>query len=60
MAQSLIYPHSGSALKKIYIQLTVNDLINTHSDSGRPLTLWVQTGAFNRKEAFNREKCLLL
>ena len=26
------HPHSGSALKKIHIQLTVNDLINTRSD----------------------------
>ena len=33
--------HSASALKKIYIQLTVNDLINTRSDPGRLLTLWV-------------------
>ena len=32
--------HAHSA-KKIYIQLTVNDVINTRSDPGRLLTLWV-------------------
>ena len=37
----IAHAHSASALKKIYIQLTVNDLINTRSDPGRLLTLWV-------------------
>ena len=48
------HPHSGSKLKKIYIQLNVNDLINTRTDAGLLLTLWVQAGAFKR------EGCLLL
>ena len=51
---SRAHPHSGSALKKIYIQLNVNDLINTRTDAGLLLTLWVQAGAFKR------EGCLLL
>ena len=55
-----VHPHSGSALKKIHIQLTVNDLINTRTDPGRLLTLWVRAGAFNRYEAFKWERCLLL
>ena len=42
------HPHSASGLKKIYRQLTVNDLRNTRTDQGRLLTLWVQAGAFNR------------
>ena len=42
-------PHTGSALKKTYIQLTVNDLINTHTNLGHLLTLWIQEGALYDK-----------
>ena len=42
------HPHSGSALEKIYIELTVNDLINTCTDPGHLLTLWVPAEVFNR------------
>ena len=51
---SRAHSHLGSALKKIYIQLNVNDLIYTCTDTGLLLTLWVQAGAFKR------EGCLLL
>ena len=51
---SRAHPHSGSALKRIYMQLNVNDLINNRTDAGLLSTLWVQAGAFKR------EGCLLL
>ena len=47
-------------LKKIRIQLTLNDLINIRTGPGRLLTLWVQAGAFNRYEAFKRERRLIV
>ena len=57
---SRAHPHSGSALKKIYIQLNVNDLINTRTDTGLLYILYgSKRGRLKGKGAYcYRKNCL--